>query len=90
MGGAHQQQECRQLDFTHNCCFRVTSLKAVPNNYLLVRCVPGQLLTQPSGLTNALLRVPLLVNHRLPTSPTPFHYMGEEQIQAAGSAPADS
>ncbi len=89
MGGAHQQQECRQLDFTHNCCLQMTLHKAVPNNYLLVRCVPGQLLTQPSGLTNALLRVPLLVNHPLPTSPTPFHSVGEEQFQAAGSAPAD-
>ena len=31
VGGAHQRQECRQLDSPRNCCFQVTLPKAVPN-----------------------------------------------------------
>ncbi len=32
VGGAQQQQECRQLDCSSNCCFQVTVYKVVPNN----------------------------------------------------------
>ena len=46
MGGAHQRRECRQRAFTDNCCFQVTRHKAVPSNWLLVRCVFDGLLFQ--------------------------------------------
>ena len=32
VGGAHQRQECCQLDSSKNCCFQATLHKAVPNN----------------------------------------------------------
>ncbi len=72
VGGAHQRQECRQLDFTHNCCLQTTSHKAVPSNQLLVRCVPDRLVMQPSDLANALLRVLLL--ETTPSQPPPLRF----------------
>ena len=72
MGGAHQQQKCRQLDSSKNCCFQMGLHKAVLNNQLLVRCVSDRFVIQPSGLTNALLRVPLL--ETTPSQPPPLRF----------------
>ncbi|MEE9185072.1 MAG: hypothetical protein V3U39_11445, partial [Acidimicrobiia bacterium] len=58
----------------------MTLHKAAPNNQLLVRCVPGQLLTQPSGLTNALLRMPLL--ETTPSQPPPLRFTPWERSKS--------
>ena len=60
---------------------------AVPNNQLLVRCVPDRLVMQPLGLTNASLSVQVLETTRsqLPHSVgesnqcIPFHSVREDR-----------
>jgi hypothetical protein len=79
VGGAHQQQECRQLDPSKPCCFQVTLYKAVPNNQLLGsvrarRVRDATIEPHPRSAQDAVVG-----SDPLPASPTPFHSMGEEQ-----------
>ncbi len=79
MGGAHQQQECRQLDSSKPCCFQVTLHKAVTNNQLLGsvrarRVRDATIEPHPRSAQDAVVG-----SEPLPASPTPFHSMGEEQ-----------
>ncbi len=80
MGGAHQQQECRQLAGSFNCCFQATLHKVVHNNWLLVRCVADRLVIQPSDPVNALLRVLLL--ETTPSQPPPLRFTPWERSKS--------
>jgi len=79
-GGAHQQQECRQLDSPRNCCFQVTLHKAVPNNQLLSSVRSRPALGSTLGPQRRFAQGAVAGNHPLPTSPTPWERRTDKDL----------